>query len=93
MGNYHKHDMTYILKWFIDDEESEEHKVEVKDAEDRIDKKWYLFRLNDLGVKPPKVSEGAKIEILLKCDNDDRAHRRTSYGYDGYKDKYDKIEG
>ena len=93
MGNYHKKDMKYKIKWVIDGEESEEHTIEVKEAEDRIENKWYLFRLKDLGVKPIKVSDGGKIDICMKCCSDDYEYRRTSYGYHGYQDRYCKIEG
>ena len=94
MANYSKKDMTYIVKWFTNEEESEEYTIAVTDAGDKDpEKQWYEIVLKDLGVKPIACSEGVKIEILVKCDSSEREIRRSTYGYDGGQSDYSVLEG
>jgi hypothetical protein len=90
MANYNGKDLTYKIKWSIDDEMSEEYEVSKVDSEKDPDRKWHSINLSEIGVKPIKVSEGQKIHCLIKVTNDDV--RRCLYGYSGYKDRYSVIE-
>lgn len=50
MGNYHNKNMSYSVKWVIDDVESEEYEIERSDADDKDqEKKWFEVTLEDLG--------------------------------------------
>jgi len=85
MGNYHSKDMTYTVKWVIDEIESEEYTVEFTESNDLDSEfKWYEVRLKDCGCKPPKVEESGKIDILIKCVKGEREYRRSYYGHNGY---------
>ena len=96
MGNYHGNDTTYIVKWIIDDVESEEYTKIAKWSEDVDDeKKWLSVTLKEFDVKPIKVPKDGKIHVMVKvvCGEYDYDRRRTTYGHEGYQEKYAVIDG
>ena len=50
--------ITYIVKWAIDSDSSENHTVETMDADKDPENKWQTIQIKDLGFKPIKVNEG-----------------------------------
>jgi len=96
MGNYHSYDTTYKVKWIIDEVESEEYIKETKWTEDvDPEKKWLSIRLSDFDIKPIKVPKDGKIDVLVKVVCDEYAYdkRRTTYGHEGYQDRYSTLDG
>ena len=86
MCNYHEKDWTLIFKWRIGDDEaeqSEEYTIELPYSERDVEKKMQTVDLRVLGAKPIKVSEGTKINILIKVDRDESTYLRCNYGYNG----------
>ena len=57
-SNYEKMDMKLKIKWYIDDEKSEEYDIELPDAEKDPENYWHEVYLKDFGCKPISVSEG-----------------------------------
>ena len=72
-GSYSKvDDAKYVVKWAIDDVMSDEYTVEaVKDENYDTDKNWFTIRLKDFGLRPIKVAQDTKIDIMIYCDCDD----------------------
>ena len=90
LGHYDNKNVTYKFKYKIDDELSDEFVHAVQDADKDPEKKWHVFNLKELfGIKPIKVEEGGKIDIMIKVENDDM--RRCYYGTGGYSDRYSVI--
>lgn len=96
MTSYHDIDMEYRVSWAIDDEPNEgsQEGLEWKVSKDEADpeKKWFHFYLKDVGANPIKVSEGQRIHCLVKVVSSSRESRRCRYGYNGYKNEYEKLE-
>ena len=68
MGNYNNRDVTYIVKWYINDEKSEEHTISVTDAGDKDpEKKWYSIDIKEFGEKPVLLGEGDKVDCCVRC--------------------------
>ena len=91
MAGYDGIDISYKVKWVIDEVESEEYTKEIKfEGDVDQEKKWFEIRLSDFDCKAPKVPAGGKIDILLGADCEPREYhkRRTFYGYDGEKNDY-----
>jgi len=90
LAHYNNSNVTYKFKFKIDDELSEEYTHVTTDADKDQDKKWHVVNLKELfGIKPIKVCEDGKIDIMVKVANDDM--RRTFYGTGGYRDRYSVI--
>lgn len=64
--------------------------MELMDADKDPDKKWWTIDIRDVGEKPLKVPEGTHIHVKCKVTSDET--RRCHYGYNGYKENYNKIE-
>jgi len=88
-ANYNNMDCTYIVKWYIDDDKSDEYEIEIANDTKDPEKKWMDINLKELGVKPIKVNEGQKLHCCIKVKSDD--YRRCFYGYSGYKDRYSVL--
>jgi len=59
MSSYNNKDMTYKIRWVIDDDEScEEYEWSFPDADKDPEKKWFEVKLSDFGISPIKVDEG-----------------------------------
>ena len=56
----------------------------IADGEKHEEKKWFEFKLSDLGLKPIKVNEGQEIHVMAKVVSDAYESRRCLYGYNGY---------
>ena len=57
MANYNRKDVTYNVKWYIDDEQSEVYEIQKAFDDADPEKKWYDISLKDMGVKPVKVND------------------------------------
>lgn len=90
--NYFGVKMELIVKWIINDEASEEYELELLHEERDEENHWHTFDIASVGMKPIKCNEGDRIDCCLKVkvSND---MKKCIYGYQGYKDKYSKIEG
>ena len=66
LSNYEKMDMKLKIKWYIDDEMSEEYDLELPDADKDEEHKWHEVYLKDFGCKPVNVSEGSKIHCCVR---------------------------
>jgi len=97
LSNYEKMDMKLKVKWQIEgDDPSEEIYIELPDAEKDSDHKWHEIYLKDLGSKSINVSEGQKIHCMVRItteynDSNYYEHRRSYYGYNGYRDRYSTL--
>ena len=91
LSNYNGKDCTYIVKWIIDGQESEQHQIECKDSEKNPEKRWHEINIKEFGIKPIKVDEGVKIDCAVKIKSDDM--RRCFYGDRGRPHELALIEG
>ena len=91
LAHYNQKDCSYKFKYKIDEELSEELTITCQDGNEDPEKKWHIIDLTEeFGIKPIRVDEGSKIDIMVKVANDDM--RRCYYGTGGYRDAYSKME-
>jgi hypothetical protein len=59
-----------LVKWAIDGAESDQHRLPCQDAQKDPEKKWHTIDIKEFGIKPIKVSSGAKIDCMVKVESD-----------------------
>jgi hypothetical protein len=91
LANYSKKDMSFKIKWIIDEDASEEYEFEFLNDEKDEENNWFTIDIREKGCKPIKVSEGQKIHVCAKVMKEEHrpVYYGTNRGYDDYKD----IEG
>lgn len=99
LGNYKGKDMSYIVSWIIDEEESDEYTIDY--SVDQIDEQWKSYHLDIrkmLGAKYIQCNEGSKIVVRVKQNYEGSEYLRDDtnkvyYGHSGYDRYYKDIEG
>lgn len=90
-GSYKKRDMTVKLGWEIEGERSEFY--EITFVHDEISEEGtHDFLINDVGVKPFKVSADTEIHCIMYGLGRNWEDRSTYYGYSGRPDMYNSLE-
>jgi hypothetical protein len=90
LAHYNNKNVTYKFKYKCDEEISEELSISFQDADKDPEKRWHTINLKEeFGIKPIRVDEGGKIDIMIKVGDDDM--RRCYYGTGGYKEKYSTL--
>ena len=60
-SGWDKKNMEYTIKWYVGEDESEEHEFNIEDERKDPEKKWFEIYLSEMDEKPIRVSEGTEI--------------------------------
>ena len=84
--------MKLVYWWYINDEKSEEHPVDLEPENADPEKRWHEIDIRDLGCSPILVDAGQKIEIVFKSREENfSGSNYMIYGNGG--DNFKTIDG